>query len=164
MAQPIAGAAISSCEIVTYDSKIVFGYVRELWTAGAFPDGPYIWRTCLQSAIDANVTAPVQFNAGLLESNSGGIRNAPNRDQDVAAVNVLLTRGGAHGKCNLVSRSPSYLEQLALDQNLNTFAAEVSRARTCDTDSRVRTRTTLEIRHTGNRIGFESLPLRQPWK
>jgi hypothetical protein len=122
--QPIAGAAISSCEIVTYDSKIVFGYVRELWTAGAFPDGPYIWRTCLQSAIDANVTAPVQFNAGLLESNSGGIRNAPNRDQDVAAVNVLLTRGGAHGKRNLVSRSPTYLEQLALDKNLNTFAAE----------------------------------------
>src|SRR5260370_27718811 len=95
--QPIAGGAISTCEIVTYDSKIVFGYVRELWTAGAFPDGPYIWRTCLQSAIDANVTAPVQFNVGLLQSNSGGIWNAPNRDQDVAAVNVLLTPGGAHG-------------------------------------------------------------------
>jgi hypothetical protein len=92
--QPIVGAAISSCQIVTYDSKIVFGYVRELWTAGAFSDGPYIWRTCLQSAIDANVTAPVQFNAGLLQSNSSGIRNAASRDQDVASVNVLLARGG----------------------------------------------------------------------
>src|SRR5262249_37500315 len=78
--QPIAGAAISSCEIVTYDSKIVFGYVRELRTASAFPNGPYIWRTCLQSAIDPNVTAPVQFNPGLLEPNSRGIRNAPSRD------------------------------------------------------------------------------------
>src|SRR6516225_2661241 len=110
--QPIAGATSSSRQIVTDDAKIVFGYVGELWTAGAFPDGPYVWRACLQSAIDANVTAPVQFNAGLLESNSGGIRNAPNRDQDVAAVNVLLTRRGAHAKRNLVSRSPTYLEQL----------------------------------------------------
>src|SRR6516162_10864428 len=42
--QPIAGATISSCQIVTYDSKIVFGYMRELWTASAFPDGPYVWR------------------------------------------------------------------------------------------------------------------------
>ena len=66
--QPIAGATISSCEIVTYDSKIVFGDVRELRTAGALTEGPYIWRTCLQSAIDANVTAPVQFNVGLLQS------------------------------------------------------------------------------------------------
>src|SRR4029077_7693871 len=122
--QPIAGTAISSCEIVTNDSKIVFGYMRELWTAGAFPDGPYIWHTCLQSAIDANVTAPVQFNASLLESNSAGIRNAPSRDQDVAAVNSLLTRGGAHAKRNLVSRSPTYLEQLGLDKNLNTLVAE----------------------------------------
>jgi hypothetical protein len=122
--QPIAGAAISSCEIVTYDSKIIFGYVRELWTSGAFPDGPHIWRTCLQSAIDANVTAPVQFNAGFLKSNSGGVRNAPNRNQDVAAINVLLPSRGAHGKRNLVSRSPTYLEQLGLDKNLDTLFAE----------------------------------------
>jgi hypothetical protein len=92
--QPIAGAAISSCQIVTYDSKIVFGYVRELWTASAFPDRPYVRRACLQSVIDANVTAPVHFNARLLQSNSVGIGNAAGRDQDVAAVNALLTRWG----------------------------------------------------------------------
>ena len=96
----------------------------ELRTTGAFSDGPYIWRTCFQSAIDANVAAPVEFNAGLLESNSGGIRNATNRDQDVAAVNLSLTRGGAHAKRNLVSRSPAYPQQLGLDKNLNIFATE----------------------------------------
>src|SRR5262249_26433185 len=79
--QPIARGAISSREIVTYDSKIVFGYVRKLWTASAFPDGPYVWRACLQFAIDANVTAAVEFNAGLLKSDAGGIRNTSNRDQ-----------------------------------------------------------------------------------
>jgi hypothetical protein len=39
--QPIARAAISSCQIVTNDTKIIFGYMRELWAAGAFPKGPY---------------------------------------------------------------------------------------------------------------------------
>ena len=112
--QPIAGAAISSCQIVTYDAKIVFGYVCELRTASAFPDRPYVRRACLQSAIDANVTAPVQFDAGLLQSNSGGIGNAASRDQDVAAIDVLLTRKAAHSNCNLVSRSPAYFEQLGL--------------------------------------------------
>jgi hypothetical protein len=43
--QPTMRAAVSSCKIVTDDPKIVFGYVRELWTAGAFPHGPDVWRT-----------------------------------------------------------------------------------------------------------------------
>src|SRR6516165_5756967 len=71
--QPITRAAVSSCQIVTYDSKIVFGYVSKLRTAGAFPDCPYLWRTRFQPAVDANVTATIQLNASLLQSNSGGI-------------------------------------------------------------------------------------------
>ena len=51
-----------------------------------------------------------EFDAGLLKSDTGGIRNATNRDQDVAAINVLLTGGSANDKCNLVPRSPPYLE------------------------------------------------------
>ena len=90
--QAVARAAIFACEIITYDSKIVFGYVRELWAAGAFAQRPHIWRTHLQSAIDANVTASVQFNAGLLKSNSSGVRNAPDRDQDVVAIELLTGR------------------------------------------------------------------------
>jgi len=98
--------------------------VRELWAASAFPHRRYGWRTRLQSAIDTNVAAPVQFNAGFLKSNSGRVRNAPNRDQDVATIDVLLPGRGAHSKRNLVSRSPAYLEQLGLDENLNTLLAE----------------------------------------
>src|SRR5262249_19904884 len=147
--QPIAGAAISSCEIVTDDSKIVFGDVRELRTAGALTEGPYIWRTCLQSTIDANVTAFVQFDAGLLESNSGGIRNAPSRNQDVAAVNVLLTREGSHVKRYLVSRSPADLEQLRPHTNLNTFLDENAAHFLCDVDvlTSQELRTGLDDRH-----------------
>src|SRR5262249_38077742 len=116
--------ACSACEIVTDDPKIVFGYVRELWAAGAFPHGPDVCRTRFYPTSDPNVATSVQFNTGLLKSNSGGVRNAPNRHQDVAAIDVLLTRRGAHSKRNVVSRSPTYLEQFGLDKNLNTLVAE----------------------------------------
>ena len=96
----------------------------ELWAAGAFAQRPHIWRTRLQSAIDANVTASVQFNAGLLKSNSSGVRNAPDRDQDVAAIDALLTGRGAHSKRYLVSRPPKYLKELGLDKNFNGLVAE----------------------------------------
>ena len=122
--QPIARAAISSCQIVTYDTKIVFGYVRELWAAGAFPEGPDTWRTRLQPVIHANVAATVEFNADIFKSDSAGVRNASDRDQDVTTVNVLLTGGCANDNCNLVSRSPAYLEQLGLQENTHTFVAE----------------------------------------
>src|SRR4029077_3858851 len=122
--QPVACDAISTCEIVTYDSKIVFGYVRELRTARTFPQRPHLRRTRLQPVVDANVVASVQFNAGLLKSNPGGVRNAPSRDQNVAAFDVLLAETRAHGKRDLVSRSPAYLQQLGFDKNFNTFIAE----------------------------------------
>src|ERR1700756_4468579 len=96
----------------------------ELWAAGAFPQRPHVRRTRLQSAIDANVTASVQFNAGVLKSNSGSVRNAPSRDQDVAAIDALLTGRGARSKRDLVSRSPNYFKELGLDKNLNGLVAE----------------------------------------
>jgi hypothetical protein len=91
--QPITGAAVSSRQIVTYDSKIVFRNVRELWAAGAFPHRPYFWRSGLEPIVNADVTTTVQLNAGLFKSNSGGIRSAPSRDQHVAAVYELVTEG-----------------------------------------------------------------------
>jgi len=87
--QPISGAATSSCRIVADNSKIIFGYVGELRAAGAFTKRPYVRRSCLQSAIDANVAAPVEFDASLLQSDTGGVRNAPSCDAPLDAV----TRG-----------------------------------------------------------------------
>src|SRR5262245_23672471 len=122
--QPASCAAILSCQIVTNDAKIVFGYVRELWAAGAFSNGPDVRRTRLQPPVHANVTTTVQPNPGLLKSNSGGIRNTPSRDQDVAAFDVVLARGRAHGKAHVLSRFPTYLEELGFQENLNTFLAQ----------------------------------------
>src|SRR5215470_17080413 len=122
--QPAMPAAISACQIVTYDPKIVFGYVRELRAAGAFPYSPYLRRTRFQPAVDANITAPVQLNAGLLKSNPGGVRNTPHRDQDVAAIDILFSGDGAHHNRNLVSGSPTYPKQFGLDKNLNCLVAQ----------------------------------------
>src|SRR5262249_51192315 len=95
-----------------------------LRTASAFSHCPYLWGTRFEPAVDANVTATIQLNARLLKSNSGSIRNTPNRDQDVAAIDMLLSREGAQHNGNLVSRSTTYPKQFGLDKNLNTFAAQ----------------------------------------
>ena len=47
----------------------------------------------LQPLVDANVAARVQLDAGLLEPDPGGVRHASRRDQDVAALDVLLAGG-----------------------------------------------------------------------
>src|SRR5215470_8803451 len=122
--QPAMRAAISASQIVTYDPKIVFGYVRELRAAGAFPYSPDLRRTRFQPAIDANIAAPVQLNADLLKSNPGGVRNTPHRDQDVAAIDILFSGDGAHHNRNLLSGSPTNAKQFGLDKNLNTLVAQ----------------------------------------
>jgi len=78
-----------STQIVTNDAKIVFRNMRELWAAGAFPNGPNPCGARLQSIIDTNVTAAIQLDTGLLEANFSSVRNAPSRDQDVAAIKEL---------------------------------------------------------------------------
>ncbi len=48
--------------------------------------GPDLRSTRLKPPIHANVAATIQLNAGLLKSDSGGVRNPPHRDQYVAAI------------------------------------------------------------------------------
>src|SRR6476660_7351952 len=111
--QPIARAALPPGQIVPDNSKVVDGYVRELWTAGAFPHGPDTGRSRLQSLVDANVATTIQLNAGLLKPDPGGVRNAPRRDQDVGAPDLLLPGGCAHGKAHFLSGSAVHIEGLS---------------------------------------------------
>ncbi len=123
--QPIARGAISACEIVTNDPKIVFGYVRELRAASAFAHRPHVRCARLQAVVDANEAASIQFDAGLLKPDSGGVRHAPNRDQYVAAIDHALLPGrGARSERNLVSRPPGYLQQLDL---ISRFASDAGK-------------------------------------
>ena len=101
--QPIARAVLPSGQIVPDDSKVVDRYVRKLRASGGFPQGPDTGRIRLQPLIDANVATIIQLNTGLLKPDPGGVRNAPRRDQDVAAFDLLLTGGCAHGDADFLS-------------------------------------------------------------
>src|SRR5215510_1113459 len=122
--QPVARAALPAGQIVLNDLKVVGGYVRELWAAGAFPDGPHLGGARLQPLVNANVAATVQLNTGLLKPDPSGVGNAPRRDQNVAALDVLLTGGRAHDQADFLSGSAVHLEGVSRHQDLNTFITE----------------------------------------
>src|SRR5262249_34275023 len=88
--QPIARAAVPTGQIVPDDLKVVAGDMRELRATGTFPERPDLGRTRLQPLIHANVAATVQLNASLLKPDPGGVRNTPHRDQNIAALDVLV--------------------------------------------------------------------------
>jgi FixJ family two-component response regulator len=84
--------------------------MRELWAAGAFPDGPDLGRTRLQPLIDANVATTVHRHAGRLEPDPGGVRRAPRRDQD---DEVFLTiHGERHYLWRAVDQEGNILDLL----------------------------------------------------
>src|ERR1700744_4929716 len=84
--EPVARAALPPVEIVANDAKVVFGYVSEHRAAGAFAQSPHIRRSSLQALVDANNPPVGELDAGLVEADSRGVRNASGRDEDVAAL------------------------------------------------------------------------------
>ena len=126
--QPIARASPPSGQIVANDAKVVFGYVGEQRAAGAFAERPDVRRARLQPLVDANVTATVQLDADLAEADPGGVRNAPRRDEDVAALDFLLARVRADVKAHSLSGLAAHLEELGRDKNLDAFVSRESAA------------------------------------
>ena len=88
------------------------------------PMAQTLGRGRLQPLVDADVAARVQLDAGLVEADPGGVRHAPGRHQDVAALDVLLAGGRAHDKADALAGSAVHLEGLGRQQNLDAFVAE----------------------------------------
>src|SRR5262249_26377313 len=122
--EPIARAARSSGQVVPDDPKIVTGNVRELWAAGAVPHGPDVGRSGLQPFVDANISASVQLDPGLLEADSLGVWNATRRDQNVAALDLLLAGWRPHRNADFLSRASVNVEGLGRYQTLDAFVTE----------------------------------------
>src|SRR5262249_43025065 len=99
-------------------------YVSELRAAGTFPSRPDIGRGRLQPLIDANVAASVELDTGLVETDLGGVWNAPRCDQDIAALDLLLAGECARHNTDLFARPAAHSEDLSRRQKLNTFVAE----------------------------------------
>ena len=97
--EPVARAALPAGQIVANDAKVVFGYVGEQRAAGAFAERPDVRRARLQPLVDLDETAIVQLDAGLVEPDAGGVRNAPGRDEDVAALDRLFAGARAQTQC-----------------------------------------------------------------
>ena len=110
--QPVPRGALPAGEIVPDDPKVVVGYMRELRAAATFAHGPDVGRGRFQPLVDANVTTAVQLDPGVLEPDPGGVWNAPRRDQNVAAIDLSLAGGRAHGEADLFSGSAVHIEGL----------------------------------------------------
>ncbi len=98
--------------------------MRELGAARTFPDRPDVRRSRLQPLIDANITAGVHLNAGLLESNVRCIRDASGSDEEVAALDLLRVGGGAHSDGDILTGAAVHFNGRSPQQDLNAFLAQ----------------------------------------
>src|SRR5262249_21783845 len=80
--------------------------------------------TRLQALVDLDIAATVQLDAGFLEPDPGGIRRASRSDQDVAALDPLLTGGRADDKPDLLSGSAVDADGLGRHEELNTLLTQ----------------------------------------
>src|SRR5205823_5606430 len=79
--EPVSRAAGSPVQVVTYHSEIVKGHVRELRASCAIAHSPNARRSSLQSLVDFDIAARVQFNSCGFESDSFRIWR-PSRSND----------------------------------------------------------------------------------
>ena len=62
-----------------------------------FADGPDAGRRRLQPFVDLDEAAGVERDASLVQADTGGVRDAAGRDQQVAALDRPFTRRRADG-------------------------------------------------------------------
>src|SRR5215831_12024696 len=98
--------------------------MRKLRATGAFSDSPDAGCSRLEPLVDTNVATVVYLDTGLLEPDPGRVRNAPCRNQDVSALDRLLSGGRPHDKADVLSGPAMHTEGLGLDKYLNTFVSE----------------------------------------
>ena len=100
--------------------------MRKLRAAGALADRPGVGCRRFQPVVNADIAVSVQLDAGFLQPNPRSVRNTPRRGQDVAALDLLVTGGCAHGQADAVARSALDIEGLRLEEKLNPFSPQNS--------------------------------------
>src|SRR5262245_53313024 len=98
--------------------------MRKLGAAGTFAKRPDPGSSRLQPFVDANVAAAVQLDAHFFEADARGVRDAPRRDQEVAALDLPLAGDRAYSHADLLSGSALHVERLRLDQELDALVGE----------------------------------------
>src|SRR5881409_919949 len=104
--EPVAGGAICSGQVIANDTEIIEGHMRELWAPGAVAERPHLGCARLQAIVDGDVAVRVQFDAGLVQADRRGVRCAPRRNEDIAALDGPVTLSRADGDADAFSRAP----------------------------------------------------------
>src|SRR5260370_17790941 len=122
--QPITRAALATGRVVPDDAKVIDRDVGELRAARAFADGPDIGRGRFQPLVHANVSAIVELDAGLLETDAGGVRDATCCNEYVAGLDCPFAGGPTHCHGHFLSTPSVDLEHLGGRQELDAFIAQ----------------------------------------
>src|SRR5262249_14725297 len=122
--QPVARAAITAREVVAEDPEVVDRHMGGMRAAGAFADRPDTGRRWFQPLVDLDVSARIEGDAGLVEADAAGVRDATGRDEDVAAFDLLLAAGRVHREIDLFAGAAAHGKGLGRCQKLNAIFAE----------------------------------------
>ena len=122
--QPVARAARAAGEIVADDAKIIDRDVRELRAASTIANRPDIGRRCLQPFVDAYEAARIQTDARRVQADASGVRNAPDRHQDVARLDRLRAGGRPRSKADAFAGSTLHGNELGRQHKPDAFLTQ----------------------------------------
>src|SRR4029077_10812472 len=83
--QTILSRAIAAVEVVMHDAEIVESDMGKLRAAGAIAHRPDMVGGSLPSLVHLNITVLVEFDSGLLESDSVGVCRPASSDEQIGA-------------------------------------------------------------------------------
>src|SRR5262249_30054546 len=93
--ESIARAALAPGQIVRWYPDVAARHVSDWRAPATFANGPAAGWARLQPLVDTNDPTRVQLDPRLVEADIGCVRDAPSRNQDVAALDSLLSRARA---------------------------------------------------------------------
>src|SRR5208283_2871806 len=84
--QTVPRAAPASVQVFVNNGKVIFRYMREVWTARAIPHSPHVRGGSFQPIVHADVSLFGDLDSRLLESDAAGVRRTSQRDENVATL------------------------------------------------------------------------------
>src|SRR5262245_22671706 len=95
-----ARRSTAALEIGEHDAEVIFASMCELKAPGALASGPNIGRCGLQSVVDADVAARIDFNSCSVEIESIRVRCSAGCNENVGGFQRSLTRPRTHQQRN----------------------------------------------------------------
>ncbi|MEA2781152.1 MAG: hypothetical protein QOK29_2696, partial [Rhodospirillaceae bacterium] len=91
--------------------------MRELRAASAFADRPDARGSRFQPFVDAHEASGIEFDSSLVEADIGGIRNATDRHEKVAAFDLLLACSSPDRDSDCITGKAMDADRLGVQQD-----------------------------------------------